>query len=190
MPLGIFVMLGAYIAPQVNPAMPGPKSATLIGTILGALGESIIWSGATLLGFELATRRVNCMRWIRKPARSHIASSHPAEYLILPAFVAIYTAIAAMTRSFIPLALVAWIAAIYIVTTGIHRRTGWDRRCANCGYPHPDPKPYPITCPECGRTLRPDSYKDIVLGRNVRSVPRIAIGLCLLAGLAAMVALT
>lgn len=77
------------------------------------------------------------------------------------------------------------LAALYLITTGIRRRTGWDRRCANCADPHPDPKPYPVTCPECGRTLEPDSHTHIILGHNTHSLPRIAIGLALLTALTA-----
>ncbi|MEM9373309.1 MAG: hypothetical protein AAGA55_06670 [Planctomycetota bacterium] len=95
-----------------------------------------------------------------------------------------------MTRSLIPLALIAWIATIYLITTGIHRRIGWGRRCAKCAYPHPDPMPYPITCPECGRTLRPNSHTDIIMGKNVSSTPRIITGVLALIAMTALIAST
>ncbi|MFK7885133.1 MAG: hypothetical protein AB8F26_13230 [Phycisphaerales bacterium] len=190
MPAAILLMGTAFQAEQARMGInviPSAESAEQIALLLGNLA---LWIVPPLMMVELIMRARRSKRWVTNasPRLRSANNKARAAFAIIAALA--FTPIAwvfvtLVKDQAITVLLACLLAAIYLITTGIHRRTGWDRRCAKCAYPHPDPKPYPVTCPECGRTLRPDSYKDIILGKNVRSIPRIVIGLVLLAALIA-----
>tara|TARA_R110000782_G_scaffold245743_2_gene332443 strand:- start:4282 stop:5013 length:732 start_codon:yes stop_codon:yes gene_type:complete len=162
------------------------------GVILYITSRALPWAVGTLVFVEVFFRRRLRRRWAFLPVaqlRAVRGVTTASLFLIATIYALVMGSLAANDRS---LALVfvmmnTMLAALYLIVSGIRRRVGWDPCCAKCGYPHPDNTL--ATCPECGRPTPHRSPTAVILGRNVTSIPRITLGLFLLAATAAMLAL-
>lgn len=145
-PAAMFAVTAGYAARK---ALPASRISTLELTQL--LGNIILWYVLPLIFIELVVCTRYSRRWMTRPASLILFNNAKARAgfvgVVALVFVLIATLIAALESTQITTLLFATsIAAIYLITTGIHRRTGWDRRCAKA-IPHHLPRVRPHAPP-------------------------------------------
>jgi hypothetical protein len=160
------------------------------GVVLHVASRTLPWAAGALLFVEVFFRWHLRRRWVSVPVAQLEAARGTATIFLIPIAMIYALVMGLLAANDRGLALVAGfmtaaLVGIYLIVSGIRRRVGWDPCCARCGYPHPDDSL--TTCPECGNPTPPRSPIAVILGHNVMSIPRITLGLLLLAATAILI---